>query len=68
MARRHCWRWFDYRALCADCGWELFAKNALGLAAQHHDRTGHNVNVEIHGHVSYCNDAEDARRKKEKGR
>lgn len=26
---------------CRDCGWEYEGRNALGLAAQHHDRTGH---------------------------
>jgi len=28
---------------CQDCDWEAYRRNALGLAAQHHDRTGHHV-------------------------
>jgi hypothetical protein len=31
-------------AECQDCGWQgSNYKNALALAAQHHDRTGHTV-------------------------
>lgn len=33
-------------AECRDCGWFQQANNALGLAAQHADRTGHMVQVE----------------------
>ena len=54
---RRCLRWCDYRAICDDCGWECFAKNALGIAAQHHDRTGHTVIVETQGSVTYASEA-----------
>lgn len=36
----------DVQALCRDCGFAQFARNAMGLAAQHHKRTGHTVDVE----------------------
>jgi len=63
---RNTWRYFDYHAHCEDCNWALKAVNALGLAAQHHDRTGHSVSVEVNGHVSYCDDEENERRIKAK--
>lgn len=31
---------------CKTCGWNAQTRNALGLAAQHADRTGHEVHVE----------------------
>ena len=37
----------DFLASCFTCGWECEARNALGLAAQHHGRTGHQVSVEV---------------------
>mgnify|MGYP001559828505 CR=1 FL=1 len=57
---RHCWRWFDYSALCEVCGWKSFAKNALGNAAKHFNRTGHKVSVEVSGHITYMGDADNA--------
>jgi len=59
---RNCWRYFMYIVTCEDCEFNTAGKNGLGLAAQHHDRTGHNVNVDVEGHVSYVNDEEHARR------
>jgi len=45
-------------AICKDCGWEYQNhKNGLALAAQHHDRTGHTVHVEIGNVVIYGNPA-----------
>lgn len=43
--KRETWTWRnDFMAECTDCDWSLYhAKNAQGLAAQHHDRTGHRV-------------------------
>lgn len=64
---RNCWRWFDYNARCEDCEWRSYAKNALGNAAQHHDRTGHTVRTEVSGMVTYCSDEEDARLREAKG-
>ena len=63
---RHCWRFFDYHALCETCGWTSGARNALGNAARHHDATGHTVSVEVKGHVSYCGDQEHERRQAKK--
>lgn len=63
---QHCWRFFDYHARCETCGWESFARNALGNAAQHHDHTGHSVSVDVQGQVSYCGEAEHAARVKAK--
>jgi hypothetical protein len=40
--------------------------NVLGLAAQHHDRYGHDVNVEVSGNVSYLKDSTHAARTAEK--
>ena len=58
MSRRNTWRFFDYQARCRGCEWELYSKNALGVAAQHHDRTGHSVDIEVSGCVSYLSEAE----------
>lgn len=54
--KRHTWRGFFYLARCHGCDWTQNGKTALGLAAQHHDRTGHSVYVDVEGHVSYLND------------
>lgn len=40
-------------AHCVNCEWEVESRNGLGLAAQHHDRTGHEVQVEISRVVIY---------------
>ena len=39
----------EYVAECqvSSCGWSSAAANAQGSAAQHHDRTGHTVRVEV---------------------
>ena len=68
MTRRHTWRFFSYWAQCEDCSWQVESKNGFGLAAQHHDRTGHNVGVSVEGHVNYVNDErnEELARFKEK--
>ena len=34
-------------AYCTECDWTASSKNAMGLAAQHVYRTGHEVRVEI---------------------
>jgi len=59
---RHTWRYFVYDAECRDCGWRTRGKNALGLGAQHYNRTGHTVAIDVEGNVTYCGDAENARR------
>lgn len=40
-------------ARCVTCGWESEAKNAAGNAAQHAERTGHQVQVEQTIGVTY---------------
>jgi hypothetical protein len=64
---RNTWRWFVYRVNCDGCDFCVESKNGLGLAAQHHDRTGHDVHAEVMGNVSYLSDASHAEelRKKE---
>jgi len=59
---RNTWRFFDYFAKCNECNWKLDSKNALGLAAQHHDRTGHSIGIEVQGHVLYLSDADHKQR------
>jgi hypothetical protein len=43
----------DADARCDDCEWEVFSRNSLGLAAQHHDRTGHTVHANSTVGVTY---------------
>lgn len=43
----------QYVAHCQDCGWECEARNALGLAAQHHDKTKHTVHVDLYKTIVY---------------
>ncbi len=40
-------------ASCTGCGWVCQTRNGLGLAAQHYDRTGHTVHIEITRVVIY---------------
>ncbi len=53
-------------AECLTCGWGVGSRNSLGLAAQHHDRTGHDVRIEQVLGVSYLSDASHAARRAEK--
>lgn len=46
-------------AACRECGWHSNERNALGAAAQHHDRTGHTVRVEQLTTVTYGDAAKD---------
>jgi hypothetical protein len=48
-------------AACQNCAWADSAKGALGRAAQHHDRTQHEVHIETTMRVIYGN-REDALR------
>lgn len=53
----------DVRAGCFDChGGEPMwtAKNAQGLAAQHHDRTGHTTWVDVYMCIRYGGKIEEA--------
>ncbi len=56
--KRRLWTNWDYKAVCLDCEWSTHGKNGLGLAAQHHDRTGHSVNISVEGLVKYISEAE----------
>jgi len=41
-------------AQCRDCDWQTTSCNALGVGAQHHDRTGHQVSISVTWHVTYA--------------
>lgn len=38
---------YHYVAVCADCSFYVDARNAMGLAAIHHKKTGHQVSCEL---------------------
>lgn len=64
MTERARWRTKpDFIAQCEDgCGFEQYARNAQALAAQHHDKTGHKVRVEVSYAVIYGEDSPGQRR------
>lgn len=43
----------DFVATCRGCAWRTTARNALGIAARHHDATDHVVDVVITRDVVY---------------
>lgn len=47
----------EAEAMCEDCDWTVEAGNAVGLAAQHHKRTGHDVlsyqQIQVHYSKDY---------------
>lgn len=54
----------DVRALCRVCHGDdhhWFGNNAQGVAVQHHDRTSHEVVVEVYMHITYGASAETAK-------
>lgn len=59
MPGGHLWRFYDYHALCNDCGWESWTTNAQGNAAQHSRRYNHTVVVDVNGSVTYASDEQD---------
>lgn len=61
---REQWGAISYRATCEGCDWRLDARNGQAMAALHYERTGHTVNVEGHGTLTYCTPAESARRRR----
>lgn len=63
--KRHTWTEWFYNVECQDCGWKTAGRNGLGLAARHHDRTGHTVHTEVGGRVEYLSEIENAKRLKE---
>ena len=44
----------DAAADCKDCEWKACSRNALALAARHHDRTGHQVSAHETWGVTYA--------------
>lgn len=46
----------DSIAFCVDCQWTDERRGSLGRAAQHHDRTGHEVRVSVTRVVVYGGD------------
>lgn len=67
MKRRNTETDLGYEAKCRGCGWGVYGKNGLGLAAQHHDRTGHSIQIDIKGVVVYLSDEDDEKIKKMRG-
>ena len=63
---RNTWRHFMYNVQCQGCGFNTRGVNGLGLAAQHHDRTGHTISIDVTGSVQYASDEDHARLLKEK--
>lgn len=51
--------WWEYEAFCWNCAFHAHGKNALGLAAQHHDRTGHYITIDASGSIAYGESPED---------
>ncbi len=47
---------FNYTAECQGCDWWADGANGQGIAAQHHDRTGHVVRVEVTRTIYYGED------------
>ena len=67
MKNRSTWTNWDYNVVCQDCGWAVQGKNGLGVAAQHHDRTGHTVHVDVEGVVQYLSDKDHEQAKRDRG-
>ncbi len=67
MKRRNTKTDLGYEARCWDCGWAVRGRNGLGLAAQHHDRTGHTVQINVFGVVVYLSDEDDMKIKEMRG-
>lgn len=44
-----------HRAECQGCAWQDAAAGALGRAALHHDRSGHQVRIVVERIVTYGN-------------
>lgn len=53
MGRPHTHEQVRARATCQRCAWSTVAANAQALAAQHYDRKGHTVAVEITNRITY---------------
>lgn len=62
MARAYWTTKPDMIAQCQDCPWTNYNRGAQGLSAQHHDRTGHVVCVEVSRAIYYGEDRPRQRR------
>lgn len=40
-------------AQCQECAWASESRNAVGVAARHHDAHGHTVTVEVTRSITY---------------
>jgi hypothetical protein len=40
-------------ALCKDCAWHVVAGNAVDLASEHHEKTGHGTSASEYVRVTY---------------
>lgn len=47
---------------CQDCAWDTHGTNGQGLAARHHDATGHVVRVDVERAIYYGEDRPGQRR------
>lgn len=54
MASRKLGGLLSVMAFCDDCEWEQGARNGMGLAAQHHYKTGHTTHVESSYTMTFC--------------
>ena len=59
MARSSSWL-LGMNGYCVDCGIENSANNAVGWAAQHAEKTGHDVRVEVTRMVAFNRKSADA--------
>lgn len=41
------------QAQCRECAWTSEARNAVGVAARHHDAHGHTVDVDVTRSITY---------------
>ena len=57
--------WLGSYASCMVCDFEQFARNAVGLAAQHTQQTGHETITEVTRAVSFKVDSGDETEKAE---
>ena len=48
-------------ATCWTCGWELESNNAVGVAAQHARRYGHQVDVEVTRNIRFDGERDERR-------
>lgn len=57
--------WFGSYGYCNECDKKWYARNAVGLAAQHHYKTGHHCIVEVTSGIFFGEPKEEDEGKKE---